>query len=177
MSVRTHAARVLAAALGGLFLLATASGCAAGSPAAQPSASAGGGEPCADRSLAPFGCASFRSVDGSDAAGPVTWLSAAPLTVTFSVLNQTPTLVVVTPCNTLNVPITIGADRLTPRADDIVSGAMGCTGPAGDQEAWARRLVSAPLSYSLEGGELRLHGPDQSLVLTRAASTPGPLPR
>jgi heat shock protein HslJ len=181
MSARTPTARLLPAVLGSLVTLVVlaASGCAAGSPAAQPSASAGGPsaspggeEACVVRSLVPFGCTSFQSVDGSDAAGPVAWLSTTPLTLTFSVLNQTPTLVVVTPCNTLNVPITISTDQLTPHADDVVSGAKGCTGPAGDQEAWARRLMSSPLSYSLDRDELRLQGSDQSVVLTRTDSSP-----
>ncbi|MEN2738460.1 hypothetical protein ABCS02_11760 [Microbacterium sp. X-17] len=174
MSVRMPAARLLWAGVCGLvtLVLLVASGCAAATPESPPSASSTGEQPCIDRGLAPFGCASFRSVSGSDASGPVSWLSTTPLTLTFSVLNYTPTLIIVTPCNTLNVPITISADHLTPHENDIVVGTKGCIGSAADHEAWARQLVSSPLSYSLQQDELHLHGSDQSILLTRNAASP-----
>ncbi len=61
------------------------------------------------------------------------------------------------PCGVLNVPVSIGADVITPDSAAVIQSADGCTGSAAEYRTWTTTFVSTPMMYSLE---------NQSLVLT-----------
>ncbi|WP_125613032.1 hypothetical protein [Specibacter cremeus] len=63
-------------------------------------------------------------------------------------MNGTQSLVMTTPCNTLNVPIMLTNTLITPDAAAIVSGTQGCLGSNGDDEAWVHAFLSHPIAYS-----------------------------
>ncbi|WP_371741836.1 hypothetical protein [Herbiconiux sp. VKM Ac-2851] len=65
------------------------------------------------------------------------------------------------------MPATISADRIQPDADHLAIGAMSCPAPASEYEAWAKRLVSRPLDYRLDGDELVLESGTVTLRLSR----------
>lgn len=124
-------------------------------------------QPCTSGALVPFGCVTFESHEGADVSGTLSWLSTDPIAVSFAVQNGTPTMVVSTPCNSVNVPVTITATQITPDAGGLSVGAMGCASPTADYEAWTTKLVSSPMDYSLSGDELQLENSEGRVELTK----------
>jgi heat shock protein HslJ len=88
--------------------------------------------------------------------------------VTFDDQDGTPTLVV-TACNTINVPFEIDGRRLTPDAQKMISTLMGCLADAGQQDSWARTFLAEPMTYELAGDQLTLSTANASIVLTKHA--------
>nr|WP_254069393.1 META domain-containing protein [Herbiconiux sp. VKM Ac-2851] len=115
----------------------------------------------------PLACSSFASESGSDILGDLAWLESGRLVISVETRNAETSLVVVTPCNAITVPATISADRIQPDADHLAIGAMSCPAPASEYEAWAKRLVSRPLDYRLDGDELVLESGTVTLRLSR----------
>jgi hypothetical protein len=94
-------------------------------------------------------CATYTSISGKDAAmKDLPWIAAQPLSLSISTMNGITTLVMRTPCNTLNVPVTVTDTLITPDPNGIASGAKGCLGADGEHEAWARQFLSHPITYS-----------------------------
>ena len=91
------------------------------------------------------------------------------MAVTFDDHNGTPTLVVMTPCNPVNVPVEIDGRRLNPRAQETIVGDMGCIADAGQQESWAEAFLAEPMTYELAGDQLTLSTANASIVLTKHA--------
>jgi hypothetical protein len=125
-------------------------------PARTAPSSSSPPQQCSEGALEPFGCDTFRSHEGTDGSAPAPWLSTDPITVSFTVQNDTSTMIVSTPCNTINVPVTITSTQITPDIRGLTTGAMRCAPPASDYESWTRTFVSSPMTYSLSGKELRL---------------------
>ena len=120
--------------------------------------------------MRPFDCAPYRSSAGRDGSGnPVEWLSANPITVTVTEQNDTSTLVVSTPCNAINVPVTITSKLISPKADELTSGAMGCSSPKSDYESWTRNFISEPMTFSLNGDQLTLKNSMGEIQLTKTS--------
>ena len=124
----------------------------------------------AEENMRPFDCAPYRSSAGRDGSGnPVEWLSANPITVTVTEQNDTSTLVVSTPCNAINVPVTITSKLISPKADELTSGAMGCSSPKSDYESWTRNFISEPMTFSLNGDQLTLKNSMGEIQLTKTS--------
>jgi len=158
--------------VGGILAVAAAfalASCATADPTSartDPSPSSAG-QSCTSAAPDPFGCATFVSHEGADASGTRPWLSSDPIAVSFAVQNGTPTMVVSTPCNAINVPVTITATQITPDTGGLTVGAMGCASPAADYEAWATGFVSSPMDYALSGNELRLENSNGTVQLAK----------
>ncbi|XAS68674.1 hypothetical protein V3C33_05095 [Micrococcaceae bacterium Sec5.7] len=78
-------------------------------------------------------------------------MTEKPLKMNFAMMNGTRTMVIVTPCNALNVPVTVTDSLITPDANSIAGGAKGCLGADGDHEEWVRKFLSQPITYSQAG--------------------------
>jgi hypothetical protein len=79
------------------------------------------------------------------------WVSEKPLKMNFAMMNGIRTMVMVTPCNALNVPVTLTETLITPDANSLAAGAKGCLGADGDHEEWVRKFLSHPITYSQAG--------------------------
>lgn len=137
---------------------ASLTGCAtAEHPTVRPAPpSSSPAQRCSERVQEPFGCDTFRSREGADGSAPAPWLSTSPIAVSFTTQNDVPTMIVSTPCNTINVPVTITSTQIKPDERGLVVGAMRCAPPASDYEAWTKTFVSSPMTYVLSGTNLRL---------------------
>lgn len=102
-------------------------------------------------------CKAFTSAGGSSPSHDLPWMAFTPLRVEFSTVNESPTMVVRMPCGVLNVPVSIGADVITPDSAAMIQSADGCTGSTAEYRTWTTTFVSTPMKYSLE---------NQILVLT-----------
>jgi len=153
-------------AVAATFALASCATADTGPARSDPSPSSAG-QFCPSGAVGPFGCVTFESHEGADISGTLSWLSSDPIAVSFTVQNGTPTMVVSTPCNAINVPVTITATQITPDTGGLSVGAMGCLSPAGDYEAWTTRFVSSPMDYALSGNELRLESANGIVQLTK----------
>lgn len=110
----------------------------------------------ADASADPIECMAYTSTGGSAPGHDLSWLASTPLHMEFSRMNESLTIVVRMPCGVLNVPVTIGADVITPDSAAMIQSADGCTGSAAEYRTWTTAFVNSPMTYSLE---------NQSLVL------------
>lgn len=140
-----------------------------GSAGGIPTGTASGTAAACDPAGLPpeLACADFTSTSGTDHGEPVDWLASDPLRVELMAMNDTATLVVDTPCNTLNVPVEVTDSTMVPHADQIAMTAMLCQGSAGEQEAWALDLFSRPLTYRVEGRTLTVDSDGARIVFER----------
>jgi hypothetical protein len=99
----------------------------------------------------------------------VRWLASDPLTVSLTDQGGT-TLVVVTPCNAVNVPVKVTGSTLDPDVGRMISGAKGCLGAAGEEESWATAFISQAITYAVDGAQLTLTTPSETIVLQRSQS-------
>jgi len=104
-----------------------------------------------------FECKAFTSTAGSAPGQDLSWVASMPLHVEFSRMNESLTMVVRMPCGVLNVPVSIGADVITPDSAAMIESADGCTGSAAEYRTWTTAFVKMPMTYTLE---------NQVLVLT-----------
>ncbi|MBA8816001.1 heat shock protein HslJ [Microbacterium halimionae] len=81
------------------------------------------GADCSDASTALIGCDTFHSVSAADGGTAVEWVGDLAIDLRAEFMNAQSTLVVTTPCNTLNVAVEIEGDTLTP--DSIASTMKG----------------------------------------------------
>lgn len=126
-------AAVLAAAL-------VASGCTAlGGPAANP-----------------FGDEQYVSTAGTRDGDPVDWLGSDPLTMTFSTRSGHLEASVGTPCNSLQVPVSITGDRFTPDGTNSTATLIGCERIASQREDEAAAFFGRAMTYTLTSGTLVL---------------------
>lgn len=99
-----------------------------------------------------LGCDAYTSISGKGAElTDLPWITAQPLKIIISTMNGSTTLVMGTPCNTLNVPVTVTDNLITPDPGGIAAGTEGCIGAASEHEAWARQFLSHPITYSHAG--------------------------
>ena len=153
-----------ASAAAGLVIAAVLAGCV---PIARMgTASTAGTDGCTRGTIpADLACIRFISQSGTDGTSSVGWLASGALWLTFDGQNGTPTLVVMTPCNPVSVPVEIDGRRLTPRAQEMIVGNMGCIDEASQHEGWARTFLAQPMTYELAGDQLTLSTANASIVL------------
>ena len=111
-----------------------------------------------------FGCGTFASVSAADGPADVNWVADGAITLTTELLNGRNTLVVLTPCNVLNIPMDVTADYLMPV--EITGTLRGCDGERTAQQRWVEQLFSGVVSWSKDGNELTLLRDDRSVTLT-----------
>ncbi|MFJ5955521.1 META domain-containing protein [Paenarthrobacter sp. NPDC092416] len=111
----------------------------------------------------PLGCSEFTSVRGSDAEGDVAWLGTEPLKVSSTHINGEWTMLVKTPCNVLNVAVSVQENVLTTRS--MAVSAMGCSEPKGSYEAWTIKLFEKPVQWKRDGGMLTLSNAHATIEL------------
>ncbi|MDR6685860.1 hypothetical protein J2Y41_001418 [Arthrobacter sp. 1088] len=111
----------------------------------------------------PLACSTFTSVHGSDATGDVAWLGTRPLQISATHINGAWTLLVKTPCNVLNVEISVKDDTWAMRS--MAASAMGCPELEGSYEAWTAKLFEQPVQWKLNGGVLTLSNPHATIEL------------
>lgn len=110
----------------------------------------------------PFGSTVYDSTAGSDAGTSVTWLATDPLRMSFVRMNGTLTMVLVTPCNAINLPVDVRGDELVPHTEEMSTGAVGCLGKEGAQERWASDFVTRTMQMERTSDTLVLkHGASQ----------------
>lgn len=105
----------------------------------------------------PFECKTFTSTEGQAPGQDLSWVSATPLDASFRRMNGSLTMVVRMPYGALNLPVSVGADTLTPDPAETTQTADGCTGPGAGQRKWITDYVRHPMGYALD---------QQTLVLT-----------
>ncbi|MFJ6418356.1 hypothetical protein [Paeniglutamicibacter sp. NPDC091659] len=104
-----------------------------------------------------FECKAFISTEGSASGQDLSWVASMLLHVGFGRMNGALTMVVRMPCGVLNVPVSIGADVITPDSAAMIQSADGCTGSAAEYRTWTIAFVRMRITYSME---------KQSLVLS-----------
>ena len=109
----------------------------------------------------PLGCSTFTSVRGSDATGDVAWLGTQPLRISSTHVNGAWTLLVKTPCNVLNVEVSVQEDVWATRS--MAASAMGCRELEGSYEAWTVKLFEQPVQWNLDDGMLTLSNPHATI--------------
>jgi len=67
------------------------------------------------------------------------------------------------------VPVTITSKLISPKADELTSGAMGCSSPKSDYESWTRNFISEPMTFSLNGDQLTLKNSMGEIQLTKTS--------
>ena len=148
------------------MIAAVLAGC--GSIARQGTASTAGTAGCTRGTIpADLACIRFISQSGTDGTSSVGWLASGALWLTFDGQSGTATLVVMTPCNPVNVPVEIDGRRLIPRAQETIIGDMGCIDDAGQHEKWAEVFLAEPMTYELAGDQLTLSTANATIDLTR----------
>lgn len=118
----------------------------------------------------PFGCRTFTSVGGRDGSGELEWLKAQPLEVSSIFVNDTWTIGVGTPCNSMGVSVTVQGNQLIP--GDIVSTAMACQGPEGSYENWTHELFKQAVTWELVGESLVLRNGHGTVELKDSGPNP-----
>lgn len=111
----------------------------------------------------PLDCSEFTSVRGTDATGEVAWLGTDPLTVSSRKANGEWTLFVHTPCNYLQVAVSVQNDVLT-QLWRMVSD-RGCQEPTDDYQAWTEQLFEQPVQWKLDGDTLTLRNSHATIEL------------
>ena len=111
----------------------------------------------------PLGCSTFTSVHGSDADGDVAWLGTQPLQISSTHINGEWTLLVKTPCNVLNVEVSVQDDVWAMRS--MAASAMGCRELEGSYEGWTVKLFEQPVQWNLDDGVLTLSNSHATIEL------------
>ncbi|SEI72776.1 hypothetical protein SAMN04487917_102215 [Arthrobacter sp. yr096] len=111
----------------------------------------------------PLGCSKFTSVRGSDAAGDVAWLGTHPLKVSSTRADGEWILNVGTPCNYLQVEVSVSGDILTPGWRTATD--RGCEEPTGSYQAWTEKLFEQPVQWKLDGDTLILSNSHATIEL------------
>jgi len=111
----------------------------------------------------PLGCAEFTSVRGTDVTGDVAWLGTDPLTVSSRHANGAWTLFVHTPCNYLQVAVSVQDDVLTQLWMMVTD--HGCVAPTDNYQAWTEELFEQPVQWKLDGDTLTLKNSHATIEL------------
>ncbi|WP_310202463.1 META domain-containing protein [Paenarthrobacter nitroguajacolicus] len=119
--------------------------------AEQPYPTQGPETPCEG---GPLGCAEYTTVRGTDATGNVAWLESEPLRVSSRHANGQWTLFVHTPCNHLQVAVSVQANVMTQLW--MAATDRGCEGPTASYQAWTEKLFEQPVQWKLDGDVLTL---------------------
>lgn len=120
----------------------------------------GPGAPCEG---GPLGCSEFTSVRGADVTGDVAWLGTDPLRVSSRHANGEWTLHVKTPCNHLQVAVSVQDAVMTQLWMAVTD--MACGEPEGAHEAWTTKLFDQPVQWKLDGGTLTLKNSHATIEL------------
>ncbi len=126
----------------------------------QPYPTRGHETPCEG---GPLGCSEFTSLRGTDATGDVAWLGTEPLEISSSQVNGGWILYVTTPCNWLQVTVSVGDDVLTPLWR--VATDRGCEGSTASYQAWTEELFEQPVQWKLDGDTLTLKNSHATIEL------------
>lgn len=117
----------------------------------QPDPTRGPETPCKGGRL---GCSEFRSVRGTDVNGDVAWLGTDQLMVSSRHANGAWTLFIHTPCNYLQVAVSVQGDVMTKLWMAVSD--TGCGEPSESYQAWTERLFEQPVRWALDGDMLTL---------------------
>lgn len=111
----------------------------------------------------PLGCSEFTSVRGTDATGDVAWLGTDPLRVSSRHANGVWTLFVHTPCNYLQVAVSVQDDVFTQLWMMVTD--RGCVEPTDNYQAWTEELFEQPVQWKLDGDTLTLKNSHATIEL------------
>lgn len=111
----------------------------------------------------PLGCSEFTSVRGTDARGDVAWLGTDPLRVSSRHANGEWTLFVHTPCNYLQVAVSVQDDVFTQLWMMVTD--HGCVEPTDNYQAWTEELFEQPVQWKLDGDTLTLKNSHATIEL------------
>ncbi|WP_419201728.1 hypothetical protein [Paenarthrobacter nitroguajacolicus] len=91
---------------------------------------------------------------GRDASGDIAWLGTDPLKVSSGHTNGAWTLLIHTPCNHLEVAVSVQADMLRQLWRTVTD--RGCIGATASYQAWTEELFEQPVRWALDGDTLTL---------------------
>lgn len=118
------------------------------------------------------GCVTYRSVSGDQDGMAIGWLSDTPITLEARTTTQGNTLVITTPCNTLNIHITPTGNTTT--TQEIAAGLMGCDATPTAQEAWVNDFFLQEVQWENSDDTLVLHTTTSAIHLKPDTPTPSP---
>jgi hypothetical protein len=121
---------------------------------------------CSASLSASIGCDAYRSVAATEAGIDVAWVRDSAIGLGAQMLGDTPTVVVTTPCNVLNIPVALDGDVLEPGS--IVATTKGCDPERAAQEGWVRDFFRSDVRWERTGTSLILHAENATLDLDAA---------
>lgn len=110
----------------------------------------------------PFGDAQYTSMSGTDGGKAVEWLGTTPLTMSFTRMNGTLTMMMNTPCNAVSVDVRARGEDLVPTGNGTAT-AMGCRARESGQEHWATEFAAHTMQYTRDDSTLTLTSGDETI--------------
>lgn len=104
------------------------------------------------------GCARYVSTGGHDSVTDedLPWLASDPLTINFAYANDALTLLVGTPCNSLQAAVELTDKQLIADPKHVMTDLMACLDQRGQQGSWAMDFIGSPMTYDTTGNALTL---------------------
>ncbi|WP_159697957.1 META domain-containing protein [Arthrobacter sp. 18067] len=103
------------------------------------------------------------SIFCADATGDVAWLGTVSLRVSSRHANGEWTIFVRTPCNHLQVAVSVQDDVLSQLW--MAATEKGCEEPTGSYQAYTEKLFEQPVQWKLDGDTLTLHNSHATVEL------------
>ncbi|QRY40357.1 hypothetical protein JVX92_12805 [Microbacterium hominis] len=103
------------------------------------------GEECQGGLEGTLGCDDFSSTGATENGEPVEWVAGGSITLHAEYVNDTPTLVVGTPCNTLNIPIALHADVIVP--GEATSTTKACDVTRAGEQTWTEGVFTTDMHW------------------------------
>lgn len=100
---------------------------------------------CSASLASSLGCETFHSLTATQSGKSVEWVGESSIDLRAEDLGGTPTLVVTTPCNSLNIPVDIRDDALT--TVSITSTMKGCDATRSAQQRWVEDFFDAEVQW------------------------------
>lgn len=147
------------------LLLAILLGLVACSQPQQPAPTASSSaEVCQSALVGTLGCDDFKSTGATENGHPVDWVAGGTIRLHAEYFNDTPTLVIGTPCNTLNIPIAIHADVIVP--GEITSSTKGCDGTRVAEQAWVESVFTTEMRWVRSATTLTISAGATTILFT-----------
>ncbi|WP_147305400.1 hypothetical protein [Subtercola boreus] len=86
----------------------------------------------------------------------------------FELLDGSLNAIIQTPCNALNIPLTVVQDQIVTEPDKFVATAKGCIDDAGEKEAWTTTFLKSPITFELPDQALRLTNSSANITFSRS---------
>ncbi|MFG6504550.1 META domain-containing protein [Microbacterium sp. P05] len=138
-------------------------GCQASPDSATPT-SPGPVVACSSEIPFELGCASYRSVSGSDGSTQLEWLSDTPLRFEAQSVDQAVMIVVDTPCNTLTLDSPFSDGVIV--VEETAATLKGCDPQSTAKQNWVEAFFGSSVTYERTGTELILRNGRAEVVLT-----------